>query len=110
MKADIDIDMHEFTALIISGLLKELKPLLGQKTAEPDILFTVETLAEYLHVSHQWVYERVHFKEIPYFKMGKFPRFRKSEIDRWLDTLKTPALCPLSGSLKDRHGATEKTR
>lgn len=100
MKAEVDIDTQDLAALISEALLKELKILLGQKTAEPDLLFTVETLAEYLHVSNQWVYERVHFKEIPHFKMGKFPRFRKSEIDKWLDTLKTPALCPLSGHLK----------
>jgi len=49
-----------------------------------DALFTVETLAEYLQVSKQWVYEKVHCNEIPYYKVGKYPRFRKSKIDKWL--------------------------
>jgi len=49
-----------------------------------DALFTVETLAEYLRVSKQWVYEKVHCNEIPYYKVGKYPRFRKSKIDKWL--------------------------
>ena len=57
---------------------------------------------EYLHVSHQWVYERVHLKEIPHIKMGKFPRFRKSEIDRWLETLKIPVSSTLPDASRDR--------
>ncbi len=51
-----------------------------------DTIFSVETLAKYLQVSKQWVYERVHLKEIPHIKMGKFPRFKKREIDIWLES------------------------
>jgi excisionase family DNA binding protein len=49
-------------------------------------IFDVEGLADYLKVGKQWVYEKVHRNDIPHFKMGKYPRFRKSDIDRWLDT------------------------
>ena len=31
--------------------------------------------------------------------MKKFPRFRKSEIDKWLDKMKTPAIQPLPNAL-----------
>ncbi|MEW6365195.1 MAG: helix-turn-helix domain-containing protein [Acidobacteriota bacterium] len=58
-----------------------------RKAREPndgERLLTVATLAEYLSVKPEWVYERTHGHEIPYFKVGKFPRFRKSEIDKWL--------------------------
>ena len=55
-------------------------------------LFTVKTLAKYLEVSDQWVYERVHLKEIPYIKVGKHVRFKKADIDRWLESLKVPPM------------------
>ena len=65
----------------------------SQLSKEPkDALFTVETLAEYLQVSKQWIYERVQLKEIPHIKVGKFLRFRKIEIDKWLDGCKVPAV------------------
>lgn len=101
MKAEVNIDMQELVASISEVLLKELKPLLEHKS-EDDCLFTVKTLAEYLHVSDQWVYERVHYNEIPFIKMGKFPRFKKSDIDQWLDSLATPPLNRLSHTHKMR--------
>lgn len=55
-------------------------------------LFTVKTLAKYLGVSDQWVYERVQLKQIPYIKVGKHVRFKKADIDRWLESLKVPPM------------------
>ena len=74
--------------MLSDKVIASLTPLLNQNAKVRDIdniLFTVESLAKYLQVSKQWVYERVHLNEIPYLKMRKFPRFRKSEIDKWLD-------------------------
>lgn len=85
---------------IVEKVVERLEPLLNGNTTEEDIIFTVETLARHLQVSKQWVYERVHLNEIPYIKMGKFPRFKKSEIDKWLDNMKTPAIQSLSRKLK----------
>jgi hypothetical protein len=34
--------------------------------------------------------------------MGKFPRFKKSDIDQWLDSLATPPLNRLSHTHKMR--------
>ena len=99
MKAEFQIDTQELEERMTRRVIQALKPLL-QGRGEDDTLFTVTTLAGYLHVSDQWVYERVHLKDIPYIKLGKFPRFRKSEVDRWMDTMKTPALSPLSRPLK----------
>jgi excisionase family DNA binding protein len=67
--------------------------------AEDESLFTVKTLAKYLQVSQQWVYERVQHKEILHIKLGKFPRFKKSDINPWLETPKIPASEPLSRPL-----------
>jgi excisionase family DNA binding protein len=95
VEAKINIDTQELVKEIIGAL----KPLLTGGQGE-DVIFTCESLAKYLEVSKQWVYERVSLKEIPYSKMGHFPRFKKSEIDKWLDSLKVPALNPLSRKLK----------
>ena len=64
-----------------------IKPLLArQKQDEPDTVFDVQGLAAYLHVTPSWVYKQVSLKAIPFFKAGKFPRFRKKDIDRWMET------------------------
>jgi excisionase family DNA binding protein len=96
VKAELQFDTQELAALIAQAVVKEIKPLLGKATDGDESLFTVKTLAEYLQVSQQWVYERIQRHEIPYIKMGKFPRFKKSDIHRWLDTLKISASQPLS--------------
>jgi excisionase family DNA binding protein len=94
MKAEIHIETEQLGNEIVKRVLDALKT---RRTEEAeDTLFTVETLAEYLLVSKQWIYERVQFKEIPYIKVGKFLRFRKSEIDKWLDGHKVPAASSLS--------------
>jgi excisionase family DNA binding protein len=89
MKAEIQIETEQLGNEIVKRVLNGLKT---QRSEElEDTLFTVETLAEYLQLSKQWVYERVQFKEIPYMKVGKLLRFRKSAIDKWLDGFKVPA-------------------
>jgi len=112
MKAELQFDIQELVALIAQAVVKEIKPLLGMATDGEESLFTVKTLAEYLQVSQQWVYKRIQRHEIPYIKMGKFPRFKKSDIHRWLDTLKIPASQPLSRPLiverpRKRRGPTD---
>jgi len=62
----------------------------GNKKVE-DILYDVQGLSQYLHVSIKWIYERTHLKEIPYIKIKGHLLFRKRDIDRWLDSHKTPA-------------------
>jgi excisionase family DNA binding protein len=101
MKAELNIDTQEIIREITREVIRELKPCLtGTGKGEDDNLFSVESLAGYLQVSPQWVYERVHLKEIPHIKIGKFPRFKKSEIDHWLNTQKIPILNTLSRRLK----------
>jgi excisionase family DNA binding protein len=96
VKVEVQFDTQELVTLIAQAVVKEIKPLLGKATDGEESVFTVKTLAEYLQVSQQWVYERIQHKEIPHIKMGNFPRFKKSDINRWLDTLKIPASQPLS--------------
>jgi excisionase family DNA binding protein len=99
MKAELNIETQELEQRVADRVIKALTPLLTGKGTD-DKLFTVKTLAVYLGVSSQWVYERVHLKEIPFIKIGKFPRFQKKDVDSWLEALKTPAVKLVSSSLK----------
>ena len=98
----IEIDDNELVEAIVEKVTARLKPSFAAsiKSNSCDELLTVESLAKYLTVSKQWVYERVHLNEIPFIKMKKFPRFKKLEIDKWLDTMKTHTMQPFTGSLK----------
>jgi excisionase family DNA binding protein len=78
-----------------------LKPLLSGRKVEPqDAILTPAQLAQYLHVARQWVYERVSRGEIPYFKAGGHLRFRKFEIDKWIEDQSRPTSNPLSQGLR----------
>ena len=78
-----------------------IEPLLSaNKSEDNNCLLTVESLAAYLSVSKQWAYERIALNEIPFFKIGKFPRINKTEIDSWIESQKTPTMNPLTKKLK----------
>ena len=50
-------------------------------------LLTAEQVAELLGVRPRWVYEHSTGKvqpEVPNFKLGKYRRYRRDEIERWL--------------------------
>jgi excisionase family DNA binding protein len=53
--------------------------------SEPEIL-TIEEVAQYLRLKPQTIYKWAQEKRIPAAKLGKEWRFRRSIIDRWLDT------------------------
>lgn len=100
VKINIDVcDTSELEERIAQSVVKALRPILGDTGKDKDLIFSVETLAGYLGVSNQWVYDRVKLKEIPYIKVGKFLRFRKREIDRWLDNMKVPVVNPYTGKV-----------
>ena len=75
---------------VANKVIELLKPLLKSSPQKNDqeVILDVNGLASYLHVTKSWVYERTHLGEIPRYKIGKFPRFRKKEIDRWLERSK----------------------
>ena len=78
---------------IVEKVVERLTPLLKQNPKSNDNeLMTVEEVANYLKVKHSWVYEKVYKREIPFRKAGKFPRFRKRNIDIWLDNPYHPDL------------------
>lgn len=96
MKAELTLP-PELVKAIASEVVEILKPLIlsGNGRAEPDTTFTPETLAEYLQVDTSWVYKQVSYKAIPYFKTGKYTRFKKSVIDKWIETQAVRPIPPL---------------
>lgn len=66
-----------------------IKPLLSAKDNEDKPFFDVPALALFLCVEESWIYSQVHMKKIPFFKFGKYVRFKKSEIKEWSKTLKS---------------------
>lgn len=86
MHAEIKIRLdEEDIEIIVQRVLQALRPLLTGRAIDRDEIFTPETLAEYLKVDRSWIYKKVHTKEIPFFKNGKYVRFKKSEIDKWIE-------------------------
>jgi excisionase family DNA binding protein len=83
MKIELEIDDIE---RIAEKVVEQLSPLLKQNSKGSDNeLMDVKGLANYLKVKESWVYEKIHTKKIPFQKAGRFPRFRKKHIDKWLD-------------------------
>ncbi len=85
MKAELNLDLNQLAAAITQEILNQIRPLLSHTSPDNDPVFDVDALAKYLRVGKQWVYQKIHTNEIPHYKVGKYPRFRKSKIDEWLD-------------------------
>lgn len=77
---------------IAAQVVEALKPHLATAGKEEDTVLDKETLAAYLHVDVSWINRQITDRAIPYIKMGKYTRFRKSHIDRWLDGKKIETL------------------
>lgn len=85
MKTELELQDIE---AIAQRIIELLKPMLSgnSKGEAEDTIFDVKDLAGYLRVSPKWIYERTHLKEIPHIKIGGQLRFRKRDIDKWLNS------------------------
>jgi len=54
-----------------------------------DKLLTPDQIAEYLGVRKSTIYQWTHEGYIPYVKLGKFVRFKESNVERWLEKRST---------------------
>jgi excisionase family DNA binding protein len=94
-------DIEPFKSLFRDVIRDEMARLRSTGQDRPDDVLDVKGLCDYLHVSAKWIHERTHLKEIPFYKLSnKQLRFRKRDIDKWLDSLKTPALNRFTGKMK----------
>ena len=82
----IEIDDNSLIDEIVKRVVVQLKPMFNNShNSVDDELMDVKGLAKYLKVKESWVYEKIHTKKIPFQKAGRFPRFRKKHIDKWLE-------------------------
>ena len=96
MKIDLNIDIEQLRQDITSDVVAALRPLLTQGRGEKDHLYTIKELSKHLDVKTGWLYKAVHHHEIPFVKVGRHLRFKKNEIDQWLQENSTPQVNPLS--------------
>lgn len=82
-------DIQSIARSVLEALKPELSRLVG-KSESDNTIFDVEGLAKYLKVKPKWIYENTHLLAIPHYKMGAFLRFRKREIDSWLNKHRAP--------------------
>ena len=53
-------------------------------TPSPDsILLDADELAQILRVPRSWVYS--HLRELPVIRLGRYVRFKRSEVERFLE-------------------------
>ena len=81
MKIELEVSDIE---RIAERVVEQLKPMFNNShDSKGDELMDVKGLIKYLKVKESWVYEKVHTRQIPFRKVGKFPRFPKKHIDLW---------------------------
>lgn len=103
MKFEFEKKDIEAIAQRVAELLREM--LVQQSRAEAeDIIFDVAGVAEYLGVNKTWVYAKKHDPIFPYIKVGKYTRFKKSEIDEWLRRSGNKAVGPIINSTSRTKG------
>lgn len=91
MKAELNINTEELVREISHEVVKAIRPLLSGRAEDDDAILDVDGLAEYLIVKPNWICQQTHINTIPHHKLGSQLRFRKRDIDKWLDTHKVPA-------------------
>ena len=72
---------------IVSAVIEGLKPYLVSTRAKDDTIFDKKGLSQYLKVDVTWIDRNLYM--LPYFRAGKYIRFKQSHIDRWIETVKT---------------------
>jgi excisionase family DNA binding protein len=85
MEFKLELNHQELASAIAGEVLKILKPFLERGAIE-DKIFSVKEVSEYLGVSEDLIHKKVRLFEIPFFKIGDLNRFKKSEIDKWIET------------------------
>lgn len=83
-KMRIEFEPQDIEA-IAQKMVEAMKPLLTvTKDTQESTILDIRGLAEYLKVNPSWIYKKT--GEIPHFKNGKYLRFKKSAVDRWVDS------------------------
>ena len=46
---------------------------------------TIQEVSQYLHIKPATLYSKVGGGEIPHYKVGRLVRFKREDIDRWME-------------------------
>lgn len=76
--------LEQWTILPYLDAFSRLGKAMSKKSSEEAIL-TIKEVAEYLKVAEKTIYRLAGSKKIPAFKVGGTWRFRKVDIDGWID-------------------------
>jgi excisionase family DNA binding protein len=88
---EIKLD-HLDVQMIAEQIYEMLKPVITPiNTKVVNEIMNVKELAEYLKVETTWVYKQVQFKSVPHFHAGKYPRFKRKEIECWIKDQSIPS-------------------
>ena len=75
----------------ITDQIETATPGLPSASSSAETLLTVHEVAEFLRVPSSWVYERTRRRgrdRLPHVKVGKYLRFRLSELESYLEALR----------------------
>jgi excisionase family DNA binding protein len=72
-------------------------------------ILNVDELSEYLGIKKSSLYSKVERKEIPHYKIGHLVRFKKSDIDLWMEKSKVETLDPQERAKKILRGTGNYT-
>jgi excisionase family DNA binding protein len=56
----------------------------NRKSVDLDDLLTLDQLSQLLQVRKSWIYRQVREQAIPHVHLGKYLRFSRAEVERWL--------------------------
>jgi excisionase family DNA binding protein len=56
-----------------------------ERPSEDDPLLTATEVATLMRVTTAWVYAESRRNALPHVRLGRYVRFRRSAIERWLD-------------------------
>jgi excisionase family DNA binding protein len=58
----------------------------------PDRLLTAAEVAAMLHVTKSWVYDQTRQHRMPHVRLGRYVRYRRSAVDRWIEQIEAGGL------------------
>ncbi|MDZ4057649.1 MAG: helix-turn-helix domain-containing protein [Polynucleobacter sp.] len=61
---------------------------MSDKETPPDKLMTLQEVADYLQIKERTIYQWAQNGKIPGFKLGSAWRFKKADLDLWIEEQK----------------------
>ena len=72
-------------------------------------IMNIDELSDYLRIKKSSLYSKVESKEIPYYKIGHLVRFKRSDIELWMEKSKVETMDPQKRARKILRGIGNNT-